>query len=233
MGVAFTIIYTLVYIVLMDKCALCLSWFSVLVVEAALIGFGVAIYIMGQDMEDSTWATFFAVTCWVTAGCYGICLICNLKALKMSFAVIETAGDYFSQTKRILTVPVLFFFLSMIFFSFWTFSISSVGTNGEVMVDSYTSRGVTYYTQQRYIVSDGSTNSWLLAFLFFGLIWVSFFLIAANDFVIIVSTITWYFSLKTDHGEEGKSDVWKGFKWLIKFNFGTVAAGSAILSVVW
>lgn len=96
MGVAFTLVYTLLYIKLMDKCALCLSWFSVLIVEVALVGFGVAIYMMGQDLEDSTWATCFAVTVWATAVCYGICLICNLKSLEMSFAVIETAGDYFS-----------------------------------------------------------------------------------------------------------------------------------------
>lgn len=132
MGIAFTIIYTLFYIVLMDKCALCLSWFSVLIVEVALVGFGVGVYLTGLNLEDSTWTTFFAVTLWITAGCYCVCLICNLKSLKMSFAVIETAGDYFSQTKRILFIPVLFFFLSMIFFSFWTFAIASVATNGEV-----------------------------------------------------------------------------------------------------
>lgn len=69
--------------------------------------------------------------------------------------------------------------------------------------------------------------------MFFGFIWISFFLIACNDFVIIVSTITWYFSRKTDHGEEGQSSVWTGFHWIYRYNLGTLAVGSLILSVVW
>lgn len=69
--------------------------------------------------------------------------------------------------------------------------------------------------------------------MFLGFIWISFFLISANDFVIIVSTITWYFSRKTDHGEEGHSNVWEGFYWIYRYNFGGLAFGSLVLSVVW
>lgn len=66
-----------------------------------------------------------------------------------------------------------------------------------------------------------------------GFIWISFFLVACNDFVIIVSTITWYFSRKSDHGEEGHSSVWVGFYWIYRYNFGGLAVGSLILSIVW
>mmetsp|Transcript_34076 Transcript_34076/g.24583 ORF Transcript_34076/g.24583 Transcript_34076/m.24583 type:complete len:84 (+) Transcript_34076:1238-1489(+) len=69
--------------------------------------------------------------------------------------------------------------------------------------------------------------------MFVGFIWISFFLVACNDFVIIVSTITWYFSRKTDSGEEGHSKVWEGFYWIYRYNMGGLALGSAILSVVW
>lgn len=69
--------------------------------------------------------------------------------------------------------------------------------------------------------------------MFVGLIWVSAFLISCNDFVIMVSTITWYFSRKTDHGEEGHSNVWEGFHWIYRYNGGTLAFGALVLSVVW
>mmetsp|Transcript_7105 Transcript_7105/g.9321 ORF Transcript_7105/g.9321 Transcript_7105/m.9321 type:complete len:220 (+) Transcript_7105:1233-1892(+) len=69
--------------------------------------------------------------------------------------------------------------------------------------------------------------------MFVGLIWIMFFLISSNDFVIIVSTITWYFSRKTDHGEEGHSSIWQGFHWIYRYNLGTLASGSLLLSFVW
>lgn len=69
--------------------------------------------------------------------------------------------------------------------------------------------------------------------MFVGLIWVSAFLVSCNDFVIMVSAISWYFSRKTDGGEEGHSNVWEGFHWIYRYNGGTLVFGSIILSFVW
>mmetsp|Transcript_7104 Transcript_7104/g.9318 ORF Transcript_7104/g.9318 Transcript_7104/m.9318 type:complete len:166 (+) Transcript_7104:681-1178(+) len=151
-SIGFTIIYTLIYIKFMDYCAFCLSWFSVVIIQAALVGLGLGVYYWGQDIEQSegyssnaTWCNFIAWTFWIFAGFYCLCLVCNLRSLRISFAVIETAGDYFSQTKRILVVPILFFFVGLAWFIMWIFGLFCVATNGTVIPNMYTYNGSTYY----------------------------------------------------------------------------------------
>jgi len=70
----------------------------------------------------------------------------------------------------------------------------------------------------------------------FGFFWIISFLIACNEFVVIVSAITWYFSDKTiedDDGIPGDSDVKYGFIWSVRYHMGSLAFGSFILAIVW
>lgn len=70
----------------------------------------------------------------------------------------------------------------------------------------------------------------------FGFLWIITFLIACNEFVVIVSAITWYYSDKTeedDDGIPGDSDVSTGFKWTFRYHMGSLAFGSFILALVW
>mmetsp|Transcript_28906 Transcript_28906/g.35727 ORF Transcript_28906/g.35727 Transcript_28906/m.35727 type:complete len:253 (+) Transcript_28906:1115-1873(+) len=70
----------------------------------------------------------------------------------------------------------------------------------------------------------------------FGFIWIVAFLVSCNEFVVIVSAITWYFSDKTvedDDGIPGDSDVSYGFYWSIRYHPGSLAFGSFILTIVW
>ena len=72
--------------------------------------------------------------------------------------------------------------------------------------------------------------------MYFGILWIIAFLMAANEFVTIVSTCTWYFSRKDipdDDGIPGDSEVWKGFWWSIRYHAGTLAFGSLLIAIVW
>lgn len=73
-------------------------------------------------------------------------------------------------------------------------------------------------------------------YMLFGFIWLISFIIACNEFVVIVSAITWYYSDKTipdDDGIPGDSDVKVGFWWTFRYHMGSLAFGSFILAVVW
>ena len=73
-------------------------------------------------------------------------------------------------------------------------------------------------------------------YMWFGLFWIMAFILAMNEFVVIVSTCTWYFSDKTiedDDGIPGDSEVWKGFWWSIRYHAGTLAFGSLLIAIVW
>lgn len=76
----------------------------------------------------------------------------------------------------------------------------------------------------------------MLVYMWFGLFWLIAFVVCCNEFVIIVSTCTWYFSRKDipdDDGIPGDSEVMKGFIWSLRYHAGSLAFGSLILAVVW
>lgn len=70
----------------------------------------------------------------------------------------------------------------------------------------------------------------------FGIFWIMAFFISANEFAIICSASTWYFSRKDipdDDGIPGDSDVSKGLWWTYRYHFGSIAFGSLVLALVW
>lgn len=76
----------------------------------------------------------------------------------------------------------------------------------------------------------------MIAAMVFGMVWISSFLIACNDFAVICASATWYFSrkdIRDSDGIPGDSDVLKGFWWTFRYQTGTLALGSFILTLVW
>mmetsp|Transcript_23002 Transcript_23002/g.16307 ORF Transcript_23002/g.16307 Transcript_23002/m.16307 type:complete len:263 (-) Transcript_23002:281-1069(-) len=117
----------------------------------------------------------------------------------------------------------MFFFITMIWFGLWMWGFMAVSSIGEVTASSEGS-------QIKNIDWAGTTYT-MVWFLIFGLIWTISFFIACNDYVIIVSAATWYFSKKQDGGWSGHSQVWKGFQWIFRYNLGSLAFGSLVIAL--
>uniref|UniRef100_A0A7S3RN90 Choline transporter-like protein n=1 Tax=Strombidinopsis acuminata TaxID=141414 RepID=A0A7S3RN90_9SPIT len=152
---------------------------------------------------------------------YCLCIACNFRSLQISLAVIETAADYFAQTKRILIMPVIFFFMALIWFGLWLGGFMTICSIGDIYVT-----GGSQYKNVEW--SSGTTT--MVWFMIFGLIWTISFIISMNDYVIVVSAATWYFSKKSDGGWEGHSDIWRGFQWGFRYNLGSIAFGSLVIA---
>lgn len=157
-------------------------------------------------------------------------LACNFKALRISIAIIETAADFFADTKRIALVPAFYFVVWCGLFVFWLWGLSGVASisGSQIKVTS-----VQY--QIKDVERDESTN-WMIAAMVLGMVWISTFVVACNEFTVICSAASWYFSRKDipdDDGIPGDSEVMKGFYWTYRYNMGTLALGSFILTIVW
>ena len=155
-------------------------------------------------------------------------MACNFQSLRVSIAIIETAADWFADTKRIMFVPFMYFILGMLLVAGWVGCMICVGSIGEIKVHDVA-------TQTKDVEWDTNTTR-MAWFMWFGLFWIIAFIMAANEFVVIVSTCTWYFSRKDipdDDGIPGDSEVWKGFWWSIRYHAGTLAFGSLLIAVVW
>lgn len=79
----------------------------------------------------------------------------------------------------------------------------------------------TYTEMEKYYIY-GST------FFFF---WVTAFIIAMADFVLIVAVCSWYFTESSD--KRGDFSILKGYWWSFRYNLGSLLFGSFIIAIVW
>jgi solute carrier family 44 (choline transporter-like protein), member 2/4/5 len=234
------IFYAFIYIKFMDYCALQCAWVSVITVGLALIGGGFLCWFVRDDMltnhsvaDDSDLPTYLfwsAIVFWIVSALYVLCLWCNINSLRVAIRVIETAADFFADTKRVALVPVLFFIVAVTTTFVWLYGYICVTSLGEItstpMLATFQSKNVEY----------GTAVSNMLWIMVFGFFWIMAFILSMNEFVIIVSAASWYFSDKTipdDDGIAGDSEVWKGFAWIFQYHFGSLALGSLLIAIVW
>ena len=142
-GISLVIVFC--YIFMMDKCAFYLAWISVALIQISLVlgGFGAwkaRDHLLNDGNEDTNdyanYLFWVAVVTWILALAWYIFLACNFQSLRVSIAIIETAADWFADTKRIMLVPLVYFILGMIIFSVWVGCMVCVSSIGEISVKS-------------------------------------------------------------------------------------------------
>ena len=234
-GIGFVVVVA--YIWMMDKFAFWLAWVSVALIQISLIlgGWGAwhkrSDYLNDGNDDTNEYAKYLqwtAIVTWIMALLWYVFMACNFQSLKVSIAIIETAADWFADTKRIMIVPFVYFILGLGILAGWTGCMVCVSSIGTITVESITG-------QTKSVEWDDNTM-YMAWYMWFGIFWIIAFLMAANEFVVIVSTCTWYFSRKDipdDDGIPGDSEVWKGFWWSIRYHVGTLAFGSLLIAIVW
>lgn len=246
---------SLLFIKLMDYIAIYLAWLSVIVFEAGLVFLG--FYFWGVESEkvaecerlneswsnvvdascENNWWGWFS--CWLAAAIYLCTIVCFFSQLRQAIRVIETAADWLADTKRMIFVPLNWFFVASVLFMVWMGGVMCIGTiaEGEIthpepsLVD-----GVPIDFSQSKTWEWPESVEWILFFEVFGMLWLMFFIMALNEFIIIVSAATWYYSDKTikdDDGIAGDSEVCYGYTLGLKYHMGSLASGSLILAIIW
>jgi solute carrier family 44 (choline transporter-like protein), member 2/4/5 len=69
----------------------------------------------------------------------------------------------------------------------------------------------------------------VLLYYLFGLFWVNAFIVGCTQYIIGGSTCIWYFSYGDD--SKGKHTVRKAIKWLLRYNWASIAFGSAVIAI--
>jgi hypothetical protein len=115
---------------LMSKCARCLALAAVALLLLSFFGGGAACLFMGATKHVSTEEgtnTALLVTgavLMVFGLCTACCIWCNRTSLETAIAIIDASADFMIDTKRLILVSVYYFFLTMIFFFMWVFSVA-------------------------------------------------------------------------------------------------------------
>jgi hypothetical protein len=114
---------------------------------------------------------FFAFGIWAIAGLYLLAMICMCKTLIISIAILEAAADFVGSTFRIISVPIIFFFINVAVFFLWIVAAVCVFSVGEITPGTD--------TQAKHVVWDQTTRN-MMYFLGFGILWIMAFLIACT-----------------------------------------------------
>lgn len=236
--IGISLVLALIYIKLMDWLAVYLAWITIVCVEISLVVCGYFSYAYAQNIIEtdgtrnsySASALCVASGCWIAAALFYLVMFCNFKSLRISIAIIETAADFFADTKRIVIMPLGYFALWVGVFVFWLWGLAGVLsiTDSEIVYSS-----ISLQTKN---VNRSEGANWMVAGMVLGMVWISAFIMAANEFTVICAAISWYFSrkdIKDSDGIPGDADVMKGLWWTYRYHLGTLAFGSFILTVVW
>jgi len=155
-----SVIYSFVFIYLMSAFAETIAWICVVLAQLALIGASVVSYFWRQDLiktltdgraeweanngeslikeneKNQKLALTGLVLFAVLAAAFLLCVCCGFKSLKLAIDVIDASADFLAGTKRIIFVPVLYFFLQVIVFFVWLYAFLHVASMNEFKPDT-------------------------------------------------------------------------------------------------
>jgi hypothetical protein len=225
LAVAFTLILCMIFMVVIEYFAAVLAWICIIGSFLCLIGLGFFFMFTrdsssNEDSAQSDYNIVWACLCWIAAFLMFVFICCTCSALRVAIGVIQASADFITDTKRILVVPVIGFVVVISWYTLWIVIACFIYTIGDIEGTDSGGKRVQW--------DDTTRRVWY--YHFFGLFWINSFIDAFFSFVIIVATSTWYFSHGTE--VEGSASVTKGFKWIFRYHFGSLALGSLIIAIV-
>ena len=111
------------------------------------------------------WTMVGMVTFGVLALIFLCCIVCSYKSLKLAIDVIDASADFLNNTKRVVLVPVLYFFLSLLFVVLWLGALMCVLSVNDVEVDSS-------IPQYKTIKWKDDKTWYAFLYMVFGILWI-------------------------------------------------------------
>ena len=239
-----SVIYSFIFIYLMSAFAEPIAWICVALAQLGLIGASIGAWFwraglaqtltenkdtytesMTKDnLKSQKMALLGVIAFGILAAFFLLCICCGFRSLKLAIDVIDASADFLASTKRIILVPVLYFFVTIILFGSWVVCFLNVASLNTIKADT----GI--IPQMKDLIWEDKKIKYMAWFMFFGLLWIMAFIKYTCNFVCMVAASTYYFNSSAGH--EGDAEVGLGFKFAHINHCGSIAFGSFILAVV-
>lgn len=205
-------------------CAKYVVWITVLSGFLVLIGGAIYLYYTASryksDDDAKNWVLYSSYFSFGLAGAYLLVLLCCCNKIRLGIAIMRTAADFIRDTYRVFLVPIFFFFAIAIWMAYWIVSIVFIWSVGDIKDDRKTPFASIEWSE---------TTRYVFLYDVFGMFWVNAFLICSCQFIIAVGVCTWYFTHSADSG--GSAQLCRGFTWLLRYHFGSIAFGSCVIAI--
>ena len=200
-------------------------WLSIALLQLSLIGGGVYMYFESETYAEESdyrdWLKYAAYAIWGVAFLFFCCICCCWNSIRIGIAVYETTAEYVAKNLRIFFLPLVAYFICIIWFTTWLVSAIFVFSIGEpVSREDYQ-----FITEVKW----EDTTRYIVIYQFFMLFWINAFIMGMCQFIIAASACIWYFEVGSDTG--GSGTVGRGLYWAFRFHMGSVAFGAALIAI--
>jgi hypothetical protein len=176
---AITIVVAALYLVFLRFCLGFVIWSSIIFIIAALCAF--AYFLLWtrnnkyqEDNDEDTRATllYVAIAIFCIAGIFTLYILCICNRIRLAVAIMKSGTLYIKDVPSSLLVPPIMFLVAVAIFVYWMFATIFIFSVGDI--------------EQRDSGSAVATIEWdettrrAYYFHFFGIFWLSAFLVALN-----------------------------------------------------
>jgi len=119
---------------------------------------------------------------------FALCITCGFKSLKLAIDVIDASADFLATTKRIIFVPILYFFLTLFVVLIWVSAFACVASMNTISANTL------IIPQSKELRWEDPKVTYLALFMVFGVFWICAWLKYTSSFIIMVSASTYYFN---------------------------------------
>ena len=102
----------------------------------------------------------------ILAVAFACCVVCGFKSLKMAIDVIDASADYLASAKRVILVPVLYFFLTIICLLIWVPAFACVASMNDITADT------DVIPQAKNLEWNSGKVKLMALFMLFGIFWI-------------------------------------------------------------
>jgi len=235
-SIGMAVVYCLGYIYLMSLFAECIAWAMIALTQVGLIVGALYAVFLFKDRnspagplseDDARKVLVLAIILAVLAALFGLAVCCGFNSLRTAINVVDASADFLRKTKRILFVPILYFFLNVLVVFAWVVIVACFNSMGEITPET---GEIPQFRKCTYAEADKERNYSILLALSFGLLWVIAFNQATSGFIVMVSATSYYFDSNAEY--EGNADVATGFHLAYMSHAGSLAFGSFIVALV-
>jgi uncharacterized BrkB/YihY/UPF0761 family membrane protein len=102
-------------------------------------GSAVGIYIYANKTYETDSANNIALTIGIVLAILSalfLCMLCyGFRSLKKAIDVLDASADFLAGTKRIILVPVLYFFVTLVVIFTWLLAVACIYSIGTIRAD--------------------------------------------------------------------------------------------------
>ena len=182
-------------------------------------------YLSIPSIDGATNQTYeiLGYVCCGFTGLFLIILLCCCSRIRVAVAVCKAAGQFVSHTCFIVMIPIL---QTIINLGMWAICLYVLLYLVSAAPFSYTSGSV--FTSITNLQDTALVQFYVFLF---GTLWCNAFVQAVGLFVVASACCIWYYS----HGpnaDEVNFPIFRSYKMVFRYHFGSLAFGSFILAVV-